>query len=84
MEKKVWNFQENSLVLQMGIEKRNKDLIKRVQKKQPPVSVEKGIFKNITKFTRKHLTVLESLLEAATLSKRDSNTGVSLWNLQNF
>ena len=62
----------------MGIEKRNKDLIKRVQKKQPPVSVEKGIFENIAKFTRKHLTMLESLLEAGTLSKRDSNTGVSL------
>ena len=43
---------------------------------------EKSVLKDFANFTRKHLC--RSLLWPATLSKRDSHTGVFLWNLWNF
>ena len=45
-----------------------------------------GVLKNVTKKLRKShrkIPVFESLFNK-TLLKRDSNTGVFLWNLQNF
>ena len=52
-------------------------------------SVKKGFLRNSAKFTRKHLW--QSLffnkvadLRAATLLKKESDTGVFLWILQNF
>ena len=42
----------------------------------------KQILKNFTSFTGKHLCL--SLLPCVTLLKRDSNTGVFLWNLRNL
>ena len=40
-------------------------------------SVKKGVLRNFANFTGKHL-------QANNFFKRDSNTGVFLWNLQNF
>ena len=52
-------------------------------------SVKKGILRNFTSFTGKHLCWSLILIELPTfrsgaLLKRDSNTDVFLWNLQNF
>ena len=52
-------------------------------------SVKKGVFRNFTNFTGKHLCWSLFLIELQTfrpaaLLKRDSKTGVLLWNLQNF
>ena len=51
-------------------------------------SVKKGVLKNFANFTGKCLRLSLFLiklqaLRLATLLKRDSNTGVFLWNLQN-
>ena len=49
-------------------------------------SVKKGVLKNFANFTGKHLRWSLSLikLRPATLLKRDSNTGVFLWNFKHF
>ena len=52
-------------------------------------SVKKGVHKNFGNFTRKHLSWILFLIKLqvfrpATLLKRNSNTGVLLWNLQIF
>ena len=49
-------------------------------------SVKKGLLKNFANFTGKHLCwslfLIELLDFIKTLSKRDSNTGVFLWNVK--
>ena len=52
-------------------------------------SVKKGVHKNFGNFTRKHLSwslflIKLQVFRPATLLKRNSNTGVLLWNLQIF
>ena len=49
-------------------------------------SLKTGLLKNFTGFTGKHLchSVFFTGLKACILLKRDSNTGVFLWNLPNF
>ena len=52
-------------------------------------SVKEGSYKNFAKFTGKHLywslfLIKLQTFRSTTLLKRDSNTGVFLWNLQNF
>ena len=54
-----------------------------------PIFFKIGVFKNFTKFTGEHLcwSLFLKRLQAwkpATLLKRDSNTGVFLWNLRNW
>ena len=58
-------------------------------KQSPEVLYKKGVLRNFTKFTGKHLC--QSLLfnrvaglKPATLVKKDSGTGVFLWILWNF
>ena len=59
------------------------------QKRPPEVFCEKGVCKNFTNFTGKHLSwslflIKLQAFKSATLLKTDSNTGVVLWNWQNF
>ena len=56
---------------------------------RPEVLCKKGVLRNFTKFTGKHLC--QNLffnkvagLRPATLLKRDSGTGICVWILQNF
>ena len=55
----------------------------------PRCTVEKGVLKNFTNFTGKHLCWRHLLITLhgwghSTLSKRNSNTAVLQWNLRNF
>ena len=60
-----------------------------VRKKHPLLEIQIGILKNFTTFTGKHMCWSLFLIKLQgyspeTLLKRNSNTGVFLWILQNF
>ena len=57
-------------------------MVAMVEKQSPEVFCKKGFLKNVANFTGKHLC--QSLFfRASNVMKKETGTGVFLWNLQN-